>query len=128
MIDAEHEETAPDAENRVITKLTCSLRGLTQELRILENTIARESYGKESAMEEFLCNYGINPEYRDRIIAKPLRASAVGPDGEVRMVELPNHRFFLATLFVPQMISTSETPHPLIVDFLKAALAFQSQH
>jgi CTP synthase (UTP-ammonia lyase) len=73
-------------------------------------------------MEQFLCNYGVNPDYQDRIMAKPLIVSGVGPDGEVRMVELPDRRFYLATLFVPQMTSTAETPHPIIVDFLKAAV------
>src|SRR5262245_11674887 len=118
MIDAEHGETAPDAENPIISKLSCSLRGLTQELRIVENTLAHHGYKKTSAMEQFLCNYGINPEYRERILVPPLKSSGFGPDGEVRMVELPGHRYFLATLFVPQMTSTKEDPHPLIVDFL----------
>ncbi len=55
-------------------------------------------------------------------MAKPIIASGVGPDGEVRMIELPGHPFFLATLFVPQMTSTTETPHPLIVDFLRSTI------
>lgn len=120
MIDAEHEETSPDAANPIISKLSCSLRGLTQELTIVENTIGYHAYQKRSVMEEFLCNYGINPEYREKILVPPLKPSGYGPDGEVRMVELPGLRFFLATLFVPQMTSTKEEPHPLIVDFLKA--------
>jgi CTP synthase (UTP-ammonia lyase) len=121
MIDAEHEETAPDAANPIISKLSCSLRGLTQELRIVENTVGSKAYKKASAMEQFLCNYGINPEYRDRIIVPPLKPSGYGPDGEVRMVELPGYKYFLSTLFVPQMNSTKDVPHPLIVDFLKAS-------
>jgi CTP synthase (UTP-ammonia lyase) len=63
----------------------------------------------------------VNPKFQDQIIREPLRVSAVGPDGEIRMIELQGHRFYLATLFVPQLISTEANPHPLITDFVKAA-------
>ena len=41
-------------------------------------------------------------------------------NGEARVVELPDHEFFLATLFVPQTLSTPEAPHPLIGAFITA--------
>jgi CTP synthase (UTP-ammonia lyase) len=50
-----------------------------------------------------------------------LVTSGVGVDGEVRIVELPNHSFFLVTLFVPQARSTAANPHPLMVGFAAAA-------
>jgi CTP synthase (UTP-ammonia lyase) len=37
------------------------------------------------------------------------------------MVELPGHPFFIATLFVPQVLSQQEKPHPLIRAFVEAA-------
>jgi hypothetical protein len=36
-------------------------------------------------------------------------------------VELPSHRFFVATLFVPQTSSAPDAPHPLIGAYLAAA-------
>jgi CTP synthase (UTP-ammonia lyase) len=42
---------------------------------------------------------------------------------EVRVVELPAHRFFVGTLYVPQLRSTPIHPHPLIVAFVEAAVA-----
>jgi CTP synthase (UTP-ammonia lyase) len=39
-----------------------------------------------------------------------------------RVLELADHPFYLATLFVPQTRSTPEQPHPLIVGWLRAAL------
>ena len=53
--------------------------------------------------------------------------TGTGPDGEARVIELPNNRFYIGTLFVPQLSSTVEKPHELIVAYLKAALAFQSE-
>jgi CTP synthase (UTP-ammonia lyase) len=49
--------------------------------------------------------------------------SGVGGDGEVRIIELPEDPFFLATLFVPQARSTAARPHPLLVAFVAAAAA-----
>jgi CTP synthase (UTP-ammonia lyase) len=123
---AEHEETAPHASRLVISKLACSLAGTTQAVRIVPGTLACQAYGKEQAVEQFRCSYGINPEYRDAIEDGILGVTGVGPDGEVRVVELPGHRFFIATLFLPQLSSSAEAPHPLIVAYLKAALAFKT--
>jgi CTP synthase (UTP-ammonia lyase) len=49
--------------------------------------------------------------------------SGLGEDGEIRIVELPDHPFFLATLFLPQARSTSATPHPLLRGYAAAVTA-----
>jgi len=51
----------------------------------------------------------------------------VGTDDEhgARIVELPDHPFFVATLFVPQLTSTADHPHPLILAYLQAARNFR---
>jgi len=46
--------------------------------------------------------------------------SGVGETGEMRIVELPEHPFFLATLFLPQARSTASRPHPLLVGYAEA--------
>lgn len=65
--DAEHEETTPGVSNLVISKLTCSLVGQARAIKIMPGTLARQAYGKEEIIEEFRCNYGLDPEYRDKI-------------------------------------------------------------
>jgi len=71
-------------------------------------------------VEDFRCNYGVNSEYRSALEEAGLGLSGFGEDGELRIVEVPGHPFFVATLFVPQMRSTPETPHPLLVGFATA--------
>jgi CTP synthase (UTP-ammonia lyase) len=51
-----------------------------------------------------------------------LRLVGRGENGEVRVVELPDRQFFLATLFLPQHRSTAGEPHPIITAFLNAAV------
>ncbi len=110
----------------MISKLTCSLVGQTQRIKITPGTVAHRAYGKEEVEEQFGCNYGLNPEYRDRLGKGELKVVGVDPEGEVRVVELPDHRFFLATLFQPQLSSGPEAPHPLIMAYVEAAIAFQA--
>jgi CTP synthase (UTP-ammonia lyase) len=126
--DAEHEETAPEASHLVISRLTCSLVGTTQTIQLLPGTLTHQAYGTNAASEQFVCNYGLNPTYRDAISHGALRIVGTDASGEVRIVELSAHRFFIATLFLPQLSSGPERPHPLIVAYLNAARAFKMAH
>jgi CTP synthase (UTP-ammonia lyase) len=58
------------------------------------------------------------------VLSGRLQCAGVDQEGEVRVVELMNHRFFVATLFLPQLASTRTRPHPLIKAYLDAAAAF----
>ena len=49
------------------------------------------------------------------------RGLARGPQGEIRAIESPTHRFYLATLFQPQLASTEKKPHPIVLAFVQAA-------
>jgi len=77
------------------------------------------------AGEQYYCNYGVNQEYERQLQAAGLRVGARGIGGEPRAVELPDHRFFIATLFQPQLSSRPEAPHRLWVAFLRAAIRFR---
>ena len=86
---------------------------------------AHRIYGKDEATEVFACNYGLNGAFEDQIESKELRVSGHDEDGTVRMVELPEHPFFISTLFVPQVVSQVGKPHPLIAAYLEAASRFR---
>lgn len=52
------------------------------------------------------------------------RGDVAGSDseGEVRVVELPEHPFSIGTLYVPQTRSSEGRPHPLVTAFIQAVL------
>src|SRR5436853_135956 len=75
----------------------------------------------ESATEEFFCNFEVNPEYEWAAMEAGFPVVARGPNGEIRAIESPTHRFFIATLFQPQLSSKPGHPHPLVLAFLQAA-------
>jgi CTP synthase (UTP-ammonia lyase) len=123
---AEHEETAPAASQLVVSKLVCSLAGRTEVVKITPGTLTHRVYGRTTATEQFACNYGLNPDYREKIIQAGLIIAGMDSAEEVTVVELYKHRFFIATLFMPQLSSSPDDPHPLIVAFLKAAQDLQA--
>lgn len=79
------------------------------------------AYGQGAAMEDFRCNYGFNGAFTQRFRESDLCFVAFDGEGGLRAVELPAHRFYMATLFLPQMRSQAQQPHPLITAFLQAA-------
>lgn len=121
--DAEHEESAPSAPTLLVSKLASSLVGKTQTIKIVPGSLVHRAYGREKVTEQFACNYGLNPRFQDKIEKSRLKITGVDLDGEVRVVELSDHPFYVATLFLPQIFSKPGSPHPLIVAYVRAALA-----
>ena len=92
-------------------------------MALVPRTLAARLYGTMDAIEDYYCNYGVNHDYRLGFEAHGLRVSGVGGEGEIRIVEIPDHPFFVATLFLPQARSTAALPHPLLVGYATAASA-----
>ncbi|MBW0016854.1 MAG: CTP synthase [Mycobacterium sp.] len=118
--DAAHAEYDPYASDLFITALSCSLVGQTMTVKVRENTTAARFYKQHTVAEKYYCNFGLNLDHLPALAAAGLVVSGTDQDGEPRIVELPDLRFFLATLFVPQTSSTPDAPHPLIIGFLSA--------
>jgi CTP synthase (UTP-ammonia lyase) len=126
ILDAEHEETSPASSTLVISKLSCSLVGQTQRVKLIPGTLSFQAYGGIDPIEAFRCNYGLNKDFQDLMTGEELKVAGLDPDGEVRIIELINHRFFMGTLFLPQLSSSPDKPHPLIFAYLKSVLASRS--
>ena len=101
---------APTRRDWSITALACSLVGQDAAGGAGPRTRAARLYARDRATEPYYCNYGVNPDYRLQFEACGLRVSGVGAEGEIRIVELPEHPFFVATLFLPQARSTPRAP------------------
>jgi CTP synthase (UTP-ammonia lyase) len=124
--DAEHAEYDPNASNLFVTPLSCSLAGQTMSIEIKRGSRTSGFYGALAAQERYYCNFGLNPAHQQLIDDGGLRIVGVDRDNEARVLEISEHPFFVATLFVPQARSTPDDPHPLICAFLEAAAAYQA--
>ncbi len=115
-----HAEYDPAATDPLIAELSCSLAGRTMDVSIHPDSIAWNAYGTSTTTEPYYCSFGINPRRRAELEATGLVVSGTDQDGEIRIIELDDHVFYLATLFVPQINSTPTAPHPIVLAFLHA--------
>jgi len=120
--DAQHAEYDPYASRLIVSRLECSLKGRRMKLALAPGSRTAAIYGADHAEESYYCNFGINPEYAEAIQSGALRVVGSDDEGEIRVVEIPDHEFYIATLFVPQMRSAAGAPHPLITAFVQQAL------
>jgi CTP synthase (UTP-ammonia lyase) len=111
----------------VVSRLACSLVGKSEVIRISPQTIAQRAYGRDEATELFRCNFGLNQNYLTYFANGLLKVTGTDMAGEARIVELSGHPFFVATLFLPQLLSHPSAPHPLVLAYLEAARAFRNR-
>ena len=125
---AAHEEYEPGASNLFISRLDCSLFGRALQLTFADGSQVARIYEGTTAVEEYYCGFGVNPERVGDLRRGPLRVVGSDGEGEVRVVELPGHPFFIGTLFVPQLRSRQVLPHPLVSAFVQAARVRSLRH
>jgi len=118
--DPQHAEYDPYASHLFISELTCSLAGREMQLNFKPGSRIADIYGELTATEYYYCNFGINPDYIDILKLGRLLITGSDAEGDIRVIEWPDHPFFIGTLFVPQTRSTLGQPHPLISAFLTA--------
>ena len=90
--------------------------------KLKEGTMARRLYGnQEIVYERHRHRYEVNNDFRAALTDKGMMLSGLSPDGRiVEMVEIPSHRFFLATQAHPEFKSRPTRPHPLFQGFVQA--------
>lgn len=119
--DAHHAEYEPEGATPVVTPLACSLAGRTQEVEVRPGTRAAAAYGTASAAERYACRFGPDPAVVGELARAGVVVSGTDAEGAPQILELPDRRFFVATLFVPQLRSTLVHPHPLVSAFVAGA-------
>jgi CTP synthase (UTP-ammonia lyase) len=127
-LDARHAETDPDADTLVVAPLACSLVGQPRSVTCVPGTRLAAICGSEPFAGFHWCNYGLAPAFEDALAEAGVVISARAPDAGVEGIELPDHPFFVATLFQPQVGALAgDALHPLIAAFVEAALARQQR-
>src|SRR5262249_1870747 len=96
--DAQHAEYDPYASSFFISKLACSLAGQKMQLTFLPGSQIAAIYDATLAAEEYYCNFGVNPDHLADLKSGPLKITGSDSEGEIRVVELPEHPFFIGTL------------------------------
>lgn len=93
------------------------------ECRLKQGSLAEKMYGSNIISERHRHRYEVNNHYRQKLLDGGLTFSGLSPDEKlVEIIELKNHRYFIASQFHPEFKSRPENPHPLFYGLVKAAL------
>ncbi|QCR22041.1 CTP synthase [Pontibacter sp. SGAir0037] len=136
--DAASTEMIPDTPHPVIDLMegqkeitekggTMRLGAYTCELK--RGTKAFSIYGKSKISERHRHRYEFNNKYLAAFEEAGMIASGINPDtGLVEVIELPEHPWFVAAQYHPELKSTVLNPHPLFVKFVKAAMNYNKSN
>ena len=119
--EVQHGESTPDADDLLIVPLACSLDGHEGAIQVTPGTRAAALLGAERSMERYHCSYGLDTTRLDLLREHGLVFSGYDDEGDPRIAELPDHPFYLATLFQPELAGDGTRPHPFVQAFARAA-------
>ena len=119
--DAMHAESDPGVGRPVISALECSLVEARGSVALAPGSRIARAYGASTAPTIYRCRYGLNPTFRDALIAGPLRGVAEDESGDLRAIELDGHPFFVATLWQPERAALEGHRVPLAEALVSAA-------
>ena len=132
LADANTTEVNPDTTNPVVDILpeqkNVLSKGATMRLgayeAILKNgTIVHTIYGKTKISERHRHRYEVNPQYHEVLQKFGMVFSGMSPDSRlVEFIELPGHKYFVATQAHPEFKSSLLHPAPLFDAFVKSSM------
>ncbi|WP_371407672.1 hypothetical protein OHA10_19505 [Kribbella sp. NBC_00662] len=118
--NVQHGESTPDADDLLIVPMACSLDGHEGAIQVTPGTRAAALLGAERSLERYHCSYGLDTSRLGLLREHGLVFSGYDDEGEPRIAELPEHPFYLATLFQPELAGDGTRPHPFIQAFAHA--------
>ncbi len=67
VVTADHAESNPEGNILVVTQLTCSLAGKTDQIFFKPDSRLYSIFKEQSTMGDYQCRYGLNPVWKDRL-------------------------------------------------------------
>jgi CTP synthase len=115
-------------DQKTIDDLGGTMRLGSHEVSIIEGTRLHSVYGKTIAKERFRHRFHLIDRYVNRMKEQGLIVSAYDSSGEIiNAIELVNHPFWIGVQFHPEFNSRPDSPHPLYLGLIRAALEHKKQ-
>ena len=87
------------------------------------NSKVAEAYGSTEISERHRHRYEVNMKYEPQLRMAGMNITGRSPDGKLpEIIEIPDHPWFVAVQFHPELKSKPFAPAPLFVSFVKAAI------
>ena len=130
--DANSTEFDPTCENPVIDLMADqksiinkggTLRLGNYECELKKGTLAYKDYKQDTILERHRHRYEFNNDYKELLEKKGMVFSGKNVQADlVEIIELPNHKHFIASQFHPEFKSRPTKAHPLFMSFIKASI------
>lgn len=117
--NAQHAEYSFEADNLFISKLVCSLKGTTDKVFLAKDSLVGTIYDSKEIEAHYYCGYGLNENFKGTFENDDFMISGIDKNNSIRILELKNHPFFVASVFIPQVDSSFDKPNKLITEFVK---------
>ncbi|MBK6831481.1 MAG: CTP synthase [Flavobacteriales bacterium] len=121
--DTTHPVIAMMEEQKSIENKGGTMRLGAYPCKLEEDSLARSVYKKRDITERHRHRYEFNNTYLSAYAKAGMLATGINPQGKlVEIVELKDHPWFIGVQFHPEYRSTVAKPHPLFVEFVRAAM------
>ncbi len=115
-------------EQKSITNMGGTMRLGAYACHLRPGSRVAEAYGKTEIEERHRHRYEFNNEYREVMEQAGLKCVGENPQSHlVEVVEMPDKRWYVGTQYHPEYSSTVLSPHPLFMDFVRAAIKYGSE-
>ncbi len=110
-------------EQKGVTAKGGTMRLGAYPCHLREGSKVAAAYGSTNISERHRHRYEFNSDYVSQFEAAGMKTVGVNPETNlVEVVEVENHPWFVGTQYHPEYRSTVESPSPLFVSFVKAAM------
>ena len=108
---------------RAIKRKGGTMRLGAYDCTIEPGTKTYAAYRKKKISERHRHRWEVNNRYRDRLVKNGLKISGENEElNLVEIIELPDHPWYIAGQFHPELKSRVSKAHPLFREFIKAAV------
>ena len=94
-----------------------------QICKLKKSSNSYKMYKNTQILERHRHRYEVNPKFKDDMNKKGLSVVGTSIDGKlVEMIEIPDHKWFLACQFHPEFTSNPRDGHPIFNSYIKSTI------
>ncbi|TAK65688.1 MAG: CTP synthase [Bacteroidetes bacterium] len=114
-------------EQKKVTAYGGTMRLGSYPCKITKGTKTFTAYHKELVSERHRHRYEVNNAFKEILQEHGMMFAGICPTNNlVEIIELPDHPWFVAGQFHPELQSRATKPHPLFKEFVLEALVYQA--
>ena len=114
-------------EQKKITDKGGTMRLCSYACRLKEKSLSYKAYHENMINERHRHRFEFNNSYLEKFEKSGMVATGLNPDNNlVEIIEIPEHPYFVGVQFHPEYKSTVESPAPLFITFINAAIENKS--